>query len=245
LSLNFYAFVFLRVLVVDEADSLLSEHFHGWINHLFKAMGETDSAALTQPAGIPQNGGQEPLWWEREVLDGKSSGFGTALRDVGDALVRFDHMATPPGYTRGVIRPSLRRRQPLRRVLCSATLTDNPQKLYAIRLNRPVILQADQALHDAPVHILSSFRKEPALSGVPKPKALKGLAQLRKEQKLHEQPEKHTTESKSEEESKKNVEEDEKLRVKNLREIALALRPKAISAQVSTAQAASADASKK
>lgn len=127
----------LRFLVVDEADRLLSQSYHNWIDRVLEASNAASveawkniSKAKNNPA--PANntlplfqlapGGQsvriEPITWRRGGVEGdRSNQFSTNVGSSTAALV---------------CRPIQ-----LRKFLVSATLTRDPQKLAALHLVNP------------------------------------------------------------------------------------------------------------
>jgi ATP-dependent RNA helicase DDX51/DBP6 len=123
----------LRFLVVDEADRLLSQTYHNWIGCVIDAANSASVAAWHEINETPaiDNYRAPPL---REALDGFSYDIdmitwrrgGTG----GDQSVFNTNEST--NIVASVCRPVQ-----LRKLLYSATLTRDPQKLAALRLKNP------------------------------------------------------------------------------------------------------------
>lgn len=104
----------LRFLVIDEADRLLSQSYHGWIGRVFES---TQSAARTIAMNKDQKASKivvDPITWR--LPDG--------------AISASTMMGGGPANT-------LCRPVQLRKLLYSATLTKDPQKLAALKLVNP------------------------------------------------------------------------------------------------------------
>jgi len=114
----------LRFLVVDEADRLLSQSYHNWIDRVLEASNSASTAAWKgmkdgnlppfQMTSDQQSVRIEPITWRRGGAEGD----------------RSDHFNTNDGsLPASVCRPIQ-----LRKFLVSATLTRDPQKLASLRL---------------------------------------------------------------------------------------------------------------
>jgi ATP-dependent RNA helicase DDX51/DBP6 len=122
----------LRFLVIDEADRLLSQSYHGWIP---RVLGNTEAASLTasqqqrqqeedtevdEPAALV-----DPITWRR--------------REEGNSRI--------PLSSNSHCRPVQ-----LRKLLYSATLTKDPQKLAALKLVNPKYFNAHHLTEDGQHH---------------------------------------------------------------------------------------------
>ena len=120
----------LRFLVVDEADRLLSQSYHKWIDRVIDATNQASVTAwktmidgklppLHTICDLNAHTSLEPITWRR----GGSSGDDDAI----------DHINTNESYTASKVCQQIQ----LRKFLVSATLTRDPQKLAALRLINP------------------------------------------------------------------------------------------------------------
>ena len=103
----------LRFLVIDEADRLLSQSYHGWIGRVFES---TQSAARSVTMNKERNTSDivvDPITWR-----------------LPDGAISAITMGGGPAN-------SLCRPVQLRKLLYSATLTKDPQKLAALKLVNP------------------------------------------------------------------------------------------------------------
>eukprot|EP00742_Colponemidia_sp_Colp-10_P006189 GILJ01006627.1.p1 GENE.GILJ01006627.1~~GILJ01006627.1.p1 ORF type:complete len:667 (+),score=126.45 GILJ01006627.1:54-2003(+) len=106
----------LRFLVIDEADRLLSQSYQDWVSKVLQAVDEKHNPVLRQvtPCG-PYD--LQPVSWHSKEQDSVSK---DSWMSVGVAL----GSAT------------------LKKMLFSATMTTNPQKLTSLSLNRPLFFAA-------------------------------------------------------------------------------------------------------
>jgi ATP-dependent RNA helicase DDX51/DBP6 len=176
----------LRLLVVDEADRLLSESYQGWVRRVSAAVfsaapagggraalaawggdGSDNAASATVPLPPPP---PPPLRPWRTLLGRTWQGEGGALRTVVTPLAEAAPLqavgalgvplpawlsmalAPAPGATApgAAAIPADPLPLPFRRVICSATLTSNPQKLAALGLRYPLFVSAAGPGGDAP-----------------------------------------------------------------------------------------------
>eukprot|EP00934_Nitzschia_sp_Nitz4_P006137 Nitzschia sp. Nitz4//scaffold235_size30605//3561//5864//NITZ4_007971-RA/size30605-processed-gene-0.71-mRNA-1//1//CDS//3329543441//6127//frame0 len=116
----------LRFLVIDEADRLLSQSYHGWIHRVFDNVHAASAQASWK--GTNQNAASsssvDPITWRRP------EGVDTAKDGSGDAT----SVATDP---HNIVAPLQ-----LRKLLYSATLTKDPQKLASLKLINPKYFSA-------------------------------------------------------------------------------------------------------
>jgi ATP-dependent RNA helicase DDX51/DBP6 len=177
----------LRLLVVDEADRLLSESYQGWVRRVTAAVfsgapaGGGRAALAAWGGGGGWGGGEAEAGAEAEaapataparpwralagrawlgesgalravvtpLVDAGAAG-GTLLRGAVEAplpawLAAALGPATPalpPPGAAAVVAPADPLPLPFRRVICSATLTSNPQKLAALGLRYPMFVSA-------------------------------------------------------------------------------------------------------
>ena len=120
----------LRFMVVDEADRLLSQSYHNWIDRVIDATRSASVAAWRdiiandnklpplQVSSDPLSFAIEPITWRRG---------GTAV-DESEFNTNGSYFAAAASVCRPV---------QLRKLLVSATLTRDPQKLAALRLINP------------------------------------------------------------------------------------------------------------
>jgi ATP-dependent RNA helicase DDX51/DBP6 len=120
----------LRFMVVDEADRLLSQSYHNWIDRVIDATRSASVAAWREiiandnklpPLQVAPDHGSfvvEPITWRR----------GGAMGDDSEFNNNDSYFAPAASVCRPV---------QLRKMLVSATLTRDPQKLAALRLVNP------------------------------------------------------------------------------------------------------------
>jgi len=120
----------LRLLVVDEADRLLSESYQGWVRRLTAATGHAtwggDGGALLRTSLTPFEAEEPP---PRPLAASAPQPAWLAAALAPASAPRRAALADPLPAS-------------FRRVICSATLTSNPQKLAALGLRFPVFLSA-------------------------------------------------------------------------------------------------------
>lgn len=115
----------LRFLVIDEADRLLSQSYHGWIARVFDSThAAARSVAMQRDDNTSTVDAVDPITWR--LLDGAMSS--TALSG---------------GPISKLCRPVQ-----LRKLLYSATLTKDPQKLAALKLVNPKYFNAHHLTED-------------------------------------------------------------------------------------------------
>jgi ATP-dependent RNA helicase DDX51/DBP6 len=103
----------LRFLVIDEADRLLSQPYHGWIARVLESAGNTSNTKPLVKAGMP-------------------------LKSSEDGLSNvIDPVTWRESYNNCFARPLQ-----LRKLLYSATLTRDPQKLASLQLVNPKFFDA-------------------------------------------------------------------------------------------------------
>jgi ATP-dependent RNA helicase DDX51/DBP6 len=125
----------LRFLVIDEADRLLSQSYHGWIGRVVDSANSASVAAwhtMQKEASKKQSSVGlmespdgcsyvlDPITWRRGGTMGDEAGASVAATDSRSSVVA------------SVCRPVQ-----LRKLLYSATMTKDPQKLAALRLVNP------------------------------------------------------------------------------------------------------------
>ena len=125
----------LRFLVIDEADRLLSQSYHGWIGRVVDSANSASVAAWhtmqKEASKKKESGGLtesadgcsyvlDPITWRRG---------GTMGDEAGSSVTATD--------TRSSVVASVCRPVQLRKLLYSATMTKDPQKLAALRLVNP------------------------------------------------------------------------------------------------------------
>ena len=123
----------LRFLVVDEADRLLNQRFHNWVDKVFESASKVSNDFMKK---IYENGNKmpdifnaageltvHPMTWRRGTIDGKG------LNEFESASPLFQGVAKPTQ---------------LRKFLASATMTRDPQKLASIGLLNPKYFDVHQ-----------------------------------------------------------------------------------------------------
>ena len=110
-----FSMSFLRFLVVDEADRLMNQAYYNWLEKTLECI---------------QRGNQNCLP-ARNTASLLSANFPKVDRFQVDNFVRAEAFSHPGGL-------------PLQKLLFSATLTKNPEKLNALRLWNPVYLRASE-----------------------------------------------------------------------------------------------------
>ena len=125
----------LRFLVVDEADRLLSQSYHKWIDRVMDATNQASVTAwknmvdgtlppLPTTCGANAYASLEPITWRRGGRRGD---------DDNKNSNSIDPINTNESYTASKVCQQIQ----LRKFLVSATLTRDPQKLAALRLVNP------------------------------------------------------------------------------------------------------------
>ena len=150
----------LRFLVVDEADRLLSQQYQNWVHNVLSAVHSTAVPAPRTSETTDVKAGDFVMpslgrYAVREKLSDAIDGFFSPLQGISHAQAApaphvrrlGNHAAVATVFSAHSATP------PLRRILCSATLTDNPQKMFAVQLHRPVFFSAERGLDAANVHV--------------------------------------------------------------------------------------------
>ncbi|KAJ4457693.1 putative ATP-dependent RNA helicase DDX51 [Paratrimastix pyriformis] len=130
----------LQFLVVDEADRLLGQAYYGWTEALHKALlpqHDPHIAAGTPGASDPEATATTAIRTEPPLGSDDYLGWAIPPRDLSVCPIGSGH-ATIPDFD-----------PPLRKLLFSATLTSNPQKLARLRLRAPLVFTASAAKHYA------------------------------------------------------------------------------------------------
>jgi len=108
----------LEYLVVDEADRMLKQSYNDWLDRIYHAANKSES---------------EIEWGNRGSViigdDGVVIPSQRSFRPLVSSRISVADYVEQDG-------------KPLRRILCSATLTNNPQKLAALALQRPLLLDS-------------------------------------------------------------------------------------------------------
>ena len=99
----------LRFLIIDEADRLLNQSYQGWIQRVTAAATSSNNNATQQRGPTEPSFAVDPITWRKSMTDDRSTS----------------------------IAASVSRPVPLRKLLFSATLTRDPQKLASLGLVNP------------------------------------------------------------------------------------------------------------
>ena len=121
----------LRLLVVDEADRLMTQSYQNWIK---RVMEDANAASIARHKELVEKGSitselPRPISWRRGGVEG----------DTGDT---FNTNDSYNNVVSSVVHPVQ-----LRKFLVSATLTKDPQKLASFRLVNPKHFDVHQMLH--------------------------------------------------------------------------------------------------
>jgi ATP-dependent RNA helicase DDX51/DBP6 len=132
----------VRFLVIDEADRLLSQSYHNWIDRVVSSTNSASVAAWHAMENPSETNGQKHPFTMRESLDGCSFVVdpitwrrGGASGDNALSVASASRATTDVAFSSAVA--SVCRPVQLRKLLYSATLTKDPQKLAALRLVNP------------------------------------------------------------------------------------------------------------
>lgn len=107
---------YLRFLVLDEADRLLGNAYHGWVRSLVQ------SASATTQSLSKVSDDSMPLKKQRTVLHSEHLASAALEEDIVDSYLSL--------------------KPPLQRLLFSATLTDNPSKLAMLGIYSPLLIHS-------------------------------------------------------------------------------------------------------
>ena len=129
-------------VVIDEADRLLSEGFQAWPARLAVALGTGKGATVERIGGIG-------AWGD----GGLGAALGAASRSTETRAPHTSTLGEPPSWLASAARQQLSvvggcqhsMRPVIRKVVCSATLTNNPRKLASLNLHAPQYVSADGA----------------------------------------------------------------------------------------------------
>lgn len=106
----------LTVLVVDEADRMLTQAYQDWLDRVYRAAHAVGDAAV-------DGGDRVQISNDAVHIPDQSSQRRNPAKLSSSEQQEFQHLR-------------------LRRILCSATLTKNPQKLASLALHRPIMIDA-------------------------------------------------------------------------------------------------------
>ena len=145
----------LRYLVVDEVDRLIDQSFQEWLDRILAAVGPGTSQVGVGPGTSQVGGGPSQMG----VVDEPS----TLLRRMLEPLVGISlffsgaglpshtpssSVASAPRAGQETAEGLLGSEVPLQKLLFSATLTQNPEKLALLRLYRPLLFSSLGATSD-------------------------------------------------------------------------------------------------
>ncbi|CAN0010303.1 unnamed protein product, partial [Laminaria digitata] len=139
----------LRYLVIDEADRLLNQSYQGWVEKVIKAAHSRREPGIASPVGLEvTNKHTTPLGSDSEGAVSVGSVRGGASRVQPSrhppSAVQLDPVTVRgrPLATGDRVRGPTVSTPPLRKLLFSATLTSNPQKLARLDVVNPLIYTA-------------------------------------------------------------------------------------------------------
>jgi ATP-dependent RNA helicase DDX51/DBP6 len=110
----------LRFLVLDEADRLLGNAYHGWVRSLVHS-----ASATTQSFATIASDGDSSARKKQRLSEGEADGQAKTVAVNEDLLHSYQEL-----------------RPPLQRLLFSATLTDNPSKLAMLGIYSPLLIHS-------------------------------------------------------------------------------------------------------
>ena len=133
---------FLRYLVVDEVDRLIDQSFQEWLDRVLAAVGVGPAVVGVGPA-VVRVGEQNTLLREMlQPLERSSLYFSPAVLQSNGTPSSVGHPTGPGGVVQDTADSLLGSDVPLQKLLFSATLTQNPEKLALLRLYRPLLFSS-------------------------------------------------------------------------------------------------------
>ena len=130
----------LRFLVLDEADRLLGNAYHGWVRSLVQSAAATTQSLSTiaddsSGSRVNRKSASTPKNKRRRVEDDQHS---TRNELINSSSAGASGAAEEPD----VLHSHLSLKPPLQRLLFSATLTDNPSKLAMLGIYSPLLIHS-------------------------------------------------------------------------------------------------------
>lgn len=120
----------LRFLVIDEADRLVNQPYQNWVGRVIEASNSSNKCDIAEYVKSPLQVASDGITLIVDPITHRSAGSGLTLQISGDTN---NTSSSEVGLVSGMIgRPV-----PLRKMLFSATLTQDPQKLARLGLGNP------------------------------------------------------------------------------------------------------------
>ncbi|KAL9183540.1 hypothetical protein ACHAXT_004396 [Thalassiosira profunda] len=119
----------LRFLVIDEADRLVNQPYQNWVGRVLEASNSSSLCDVAEYAKSPLERAPDGMSYIIDPITHRSAGSGVTLPTHGEKE------GTESGV--GLVSGALGRPVPLRKMLFSATLTQDPQKLARLGLGNP------------------------------------------------------------------------------------------------------------
>ncbi|KAL3776231.1 hypothetical protein ACHAW5_008262 [Stephanodiscus triporus] len=119
----------LRFLVIDEADRLVNQPYQNWVGRVLEASNASNNFNISEYVKLPLQVAPDGMTLVIDPITHRSAGSGLTLPVSGEN----DNSSSEAGLVSGM----LGRPVPLRKMLFSATLTQDPQKLARLGLGNP------------------------------------------------------------------------------------------------------------
>lgn len=120
----------LRFLVIDEADRLVNQPYQNWVGRVIDASNSSNKCDIAEYVKSPLQLASDGMTLIVDPITHRNSGSGLTLQISGDTN-------TTSSSDVGLVSGMLGRPVPLRKMLFSATLTQDPQKLARLGLGNP------------------------------------------------------------------------------------------------------------
>jgi ATP-dependent RNA helicase DDX51/DBP6 len=120
----------LRFLVIDEADRLVNQPYQNWVGRVLEASNASNFCNISEYTKSPLEVAPDGMTYIIDPITHRSAGAGGLSKP---SLGEKDSSSSEAGLISGV----LGRPVPLRKMLFSATLTQDPQKLARLGLGNP------------------------------------------------------------------------------------------------------------
>ena len=120
----------LRFLVIDEADRLVNQPYQNWVGRVIEASNSSNKCDIAEYVKSPLQVAPDGMTLIVDPITHRNAGSGLTLQISGDTI-------NTPSSEVGLVSGMLGRPVPLRKMLFSATLTQDPQKLARLGLGNP------------------------------------------------------------------------------------------------------------
>lgn len=145
----------LRFLVIDEADRLVNQPYQNWVGRVLEASNSSNKCNISEYVKSPLQAAPDGTTLIIDPITHRSAGSGLlTLPMSGDT----DNSSSEAGLVSGMLGRSV----PLRKMLFSATLTQDPQKLARLGLGNPKHYDANflkRSVHNVEEEIFDSDAK--------------------------------------------------------------------------------------